>query len=156
MTIRVNNIVLSLDDDISILKKKVSKKLKISIDEIKNFKIIKESLDARNKDNIRLTYAVELEHKNEEKLVERLHDKDVKIDTTKYEPDVQEGNEKLNNRPVVVGFGPAGIFAALMLAEKGYKPLVIERGEDVDKRSETVDRFWTEGKLNLESNVQFG
>ena len=52
MTIRVNNIVLSLDDDISILKKKVSKKLKISIDEIKNFKIIKESLDARNKDNI--------------------------------------------------------------------------------------------------------
>ena len=156
MTIRVNNIVLSLDDDISILKRKVSKKLKISIDEIKNFKIIKESLDARNKDNIRLTYAVELEHKNEEKLVERLHDKDVKIDTTKYEPDVQEGNEKLNNRPVVVGFGPAGIFAALMLAEKGYKPLVIERGEDVDKRSETVDRFWTEGKLNLESNVQFG
>ena len=68
MTIRVNNIVLSLDDDISILKKKVSKKLRISIDEIKNFKIIKESLDARNKDNIRLTYAIELEHKNEEKL----------------------------------------------------------------------------------------
>ena len=156
MTIRVNNIVLSLDDDISILKKKVSKKLRISIDEIKNFKIIKESLDARNKDNIRLTYAIELEHKNEEKLVERLHDKDVKIDATKYEPDVEPGSEKLNNRPVVVGFGPAGIFAALMLAEKGYKPLVIERGEDVDKRTETVDRFWTEGKLDLESNVQFG
>ena len=156
MTIRVNNIVLSLDDDISILKKKVSKKLRISIDEIKNFKIIKESLDARNKDNIRLTYAIELEHKNEEKLVERLHDKDVKIDATKYEPDVEPGSEKLNNRPVVVGFGPAGIFAALMLAEKGYKPLVIERGENVDKRTETVDRFWTEGKLDLESNVQFG
>lgn len=156
MTIRVNNIVLSLDDDISILKKKVSKKLRISIDEIKNFKIIKESLDARNKDNIRLTYAIELEHKNEEKFVERLHDKDVKIDATKYEPDVEPGSEKLNNRPVVVGFGPAGIFAALMLAEKGYKPLVIERGEDVDKRTETVDRFWTEGKLDLESNVQFG
>ena len=73
MTIRVNNIVLSLDDDISILKKKVSKKLRISIDEIKNFKIIKESLDARNKDNIRLTYAIELEHKNEElKIKERI------------------------------------------------------------------------------------
>lgn len=156
MTIRVNNIVLGLDDNINIVQKKVSKKLKISIDEMKNFKIIKESLDARNKDNIRLTYAVELEHKNEEKLVERLHDKDVRIDTTKYEPDVESGSEKLNNRPVVVGFGPAGIFAALMLAEKGYKPLVIERGEDVDKRSETVDRFWAEGKLDLNSNVQFG
>lgn len=50
--------------------------------------------------------------------MERLHDKDVKIDATKYEPDVEPGSEKLNNRPVVVGFGPAGIFAALMLAEK--------------------------------------
>ena len=55
-----------------------------------------------------------------------------------------------------MGFGPAGIFAALMLAEKGYKPLVIERGEDVDKRTETVDKFWKTGILNLESNVQFG
>lgn len=156
MTIRVNNIILGLDDDISLLKKKVSKKLKISLNEIENFKIIKESLDARNKDNIRFTYAVELEHKNEEKLVARLHDKDVRIDTTKYEPDVEPGSEKLNSRPVVVGFGPAGIFAALMLAEKGYNPLVIERGEDVDKRSETVDKFWQGEKLNLESNVQFG
>ena len=156
MTIRINNITLGLDDDLSLIKKKVSKKLRVSIDEVKDIKIIKESLDARNKDNIKFTYAVEVNHKNEEKLVERLHDKDVRIDNSKYEPDVEPGDIKLNSRPVVVGFGPAGIFAALMLAEKGYKPLVIERGEDVDKRTATVDEFWKSGKLDLNSNVQFG
>jgi len=59
-------------------------------------------------------------------------------------------------RPVVVGFGPAGIFAALLLAKNGLKPIVIERGECVDERKESVDRFWNEGKLNPESNVSFG
>ena len=156
MTIRINNLSLGLDEDISILKKKASKKLRISEKEIEDLRIVRESIDARKKDNIKLTYAVEINHKDEEKLVNRLHDNDVRIDTYKYEPDVEPGNEKLNNRPVVVGLGPAGLFSALMLAQKGYKPLVIERGEDVDKRTETVDKFWKTGELNLESNVQFG
>ena len=156
MTIRINNLSLGLDDDIKLLKKKASKKLRISVDEIKDFKIVRESIDARNKDNIKITYAIEIEHKDEEKLVNRVHDNDVRIDNSKYEPDVEPGNEVLNHRPVVVGLGPAGLFSALMLAQKGYKPLVIERGEDVDKRTETVDKFWKTGELNLESNVQFG
>ena len=156
MTIRINNLSLGLDEDISILKKKASKKLRISENEIKDLKIVRESIDARKKDNIKFTYAIEINYKDEEKLVNRLHDNDVRIDTYKYEPDVEPGNEKLNNRPVVVGLGPAGLFSALMLAQKGYKPLVIERGEDVDKRTETVDKFWKTGILNLESNVQFG
>ena len=140
MTIRINNLSLGLDDDIKLLKKKASKKLRISVDEIKDFKIVRESIDARNKDNIKIIYAIEIEQ----------------IDNSKYEPDVEPGNEVLNHRPVVVGLGPAGLFSALMLAQKGYKPLVIERGEDVDKRTETVDKFWKTGELNLESNVQFG
>lgn len=156
MTIRINNIVLGLDDDIEIIKKIIGKKLKISKDEIENFKIVKESLDARNKEKIKFTYAVEVNHKNEDKILSKIHDKDVKQDDTKYEPDVEHGNKVLNHRPVVVGLGPAGLFAALMLAQKGYRPLVIERGEDVDKRTVTVDNFWKTGELNLESNVQFG
>ena len=156
MTIRINNISLSLDDDWELIKKKISKKLKVSINDITDFKIVKESLDARNKENLKFNYAVEIYHKDEEKILSRVHDKDVKLDTYKYEPDVQCGNEKLNHRPIVVGLGPAGLFAALMLAQKGYKPLVIERGEDVDKRTETVNKFWKSGELNLESNVQFG
>ena len=73
--------------------------------------------------------------------MERLHDKDVKIDATKYEPDVEPGSEKLNNRPVVVGFGPAGIFAALMLAEKGFT-LVKLREYQEDVLHLMADEVW--------------
>lgn len=156
MTIRINNISLKLEEDKEILKKRAAKKLKISESEIRNFKILKESLDARRKSDIKLVYHVELDCKKEEVLVKRLRDKDVKLEEPYYEGVVKFGDKKLNNRPVVVGFGPAGIFAALTLAENGYKPIVIERGEDVDKRSDTVNNFWKTGKLNVESNVQFG
>ena len=156
MSIRVNNIALKIDEDKNTLIKRVSKKLKISESEIKNIKIIKESLDARKKSDIKYIYCVEIEHKNEEKLVNKLKDKDVKFEVPSYNAEIVSGEKELKNRPVVVGFGPAGIFAALLLAEKGYKPLVIERGEDVDKRTETVDKFWETGELNTESNVQFG
>lgn len=63
---------------------------------------------------------------------------------------------KLQHRPVVVGLGPAGLFAALLLAKKGFNPIVFERGEDVDSRTKTVEEFWRTGELNPESNVQFG
>ncbi|MGL5614890.1 MAG: NAD(P)/FAD-dependent oxidoreductase [Sarcina sp.] len=156
MTIRVNNIGLSLDDDISLIKKKLAKKLRLKEDKLPKYKIIKESLDARKKNNIKLNYAVELDLNNEEALVEKLKDNDVRIDKSRYETDFELGKEKLSNRPVVVGMGPAGLFAALFLAKKGYKPLVIERGEDVDNRTITVEKFWEKGILNENSNVQFG
>lgn len=156
MAIRINNIALSIDENKELLLNKVLKKLKVSKDEIKNFKIIKESLDARKKHDIKYVYCVEVEHDNEEKIVKKLKDKDVRLETKSYDAEIEFGDKELKSRPVVVGFGPAGIFAALLLAEKGYKPLVIERGEDVDKRTETVDNFWKTGKLNTESNVQFG
>lgn len=156
MAIKINNIILKIDEDKNILKSKVAKKLKINQSEIKEFKIIKESLDARRKNDIRYTYCIKVTHDNEEKLVKKLKDKDVSLLEESYDAEIEFGNEELKNRPVVVGFGPTGIFAALLLAQKGYKPLVIERGEDVDKRTVTVDNFWKDGKLNLESNVQFG
>lgn len=156
MSIRINNVVIKLEEDKELLKGRIAKKLKIKESEIKSFKILKESLDARKKHDIKFVYCLEVECKNEEKLVARLKDNDIKMDKPVYEVDIVPGDKELENRPVVVGFGPAGIFAALTLAEKGYRPIVIERGEDVDKRTETVDNFWKTGKLNLESNVQFG
>ncbi|NLZ48492.1 MAG: FAD-dependent oxidoreductase [Clostridiales bacterium] len=156
MTIRINNISLKLDEDKEVLIKKAAKKLKISEKEIKHFKILKESLDARKKSDIKLVYHVELNCNNEEALVKKLKDKDVKLEEPYYEGVIKFGDRKLDNRPVVVGFGPAGIFAALTLAENGYKPIVIERGEDVDKRTETVNKFWETGQLDVNSNVQFG
>jgi len=68
----------------------------------------------------------------------------------------KSGVEPLNERPIIVGFGPAGMFAGLILAEAGYKPIILERGEDVDNRTASVDAFWETGKLKPESNVQFG
>lgn len=156
MSIRINNLSLSIDEDKSSLVNKVAKKLRLPKEEVKNIKIIKESLDARKKNSIKYIYCVEVEHKNEEKIVNKLKDKDVRLETPSYNAEIPFGHKKLKNRPVVVGFGPAGIFSALLLAEKGYKPIVIERGEDVDKRTETVDKFWKTGELNTESNVQFG
>ena len=115
-----------------------------------NFYIYKQSVDARRKNNIHYVYSV-LADTNEEicpaekirpfEEIERL------IITDKI---------KLNNRPVVAGMGPCGLFAAYVLALSGNPPIVIERGEDVDKRAETVKEFWNGGRLNPESNVQFG
>lgn len=156
MTIRINNINLKIDEDKSLLIKKAAKKLKVDEKEIKNFRILKESLDARKKNDIKFVYCLELEYKDEEKLVNKLKDKDIKLESPSYNAEIVFGDKELKSRPVVVGFGPAGIFSALMLAQKGYKPIVIERGEDVDKRTETVNNFWETGKLNKNSNVQFG
>lgn len=156
MSIRINNIHLGIDEDIKEINNKVAKKLRINKNDIKNLKIIKESIDARKKDNIIFNYCVEIESDIENKILSKNHSNDVKKE--KEEEDViVPGNKKLNARPVVIGLGPAGLFAALTLAEYGYKPIVFERGEDVDNRTKTVEDFWN-GKtdLNPESNVQFG
>lgn len=157
MTIRINNINLNIEEPIEEIKKKAAKKLNISEKEIIKLKILKESIDARKKDNIKFTYCVEVNCNGEKSITSRIKDKDIKLeDSIKDEP-IEYGNEELRHRPVVIGFGPAGIFSALTLAQHGYKPLVFERGEDVDNRTKTVENFWKGStKLNLESNVQFG
>ncbi|KYH28863.1 MULTISPECIES: NAD(P)/FAD-dependent oxidoreductase [Clostridium] len=156
MTIRINNLVLDIDEDIELLKKKAAKKLRIDKEDIKNFKILKESIDARKKNNIKFNYSVEVKCDNEKKVVQRANNKDVKIEESVDREKLIFGNKKMEHRPVVVGMGPAGMFAALLLAENGYKPIVIERGEKVEDRTKSVENFWKDGKLNLESNVQFG
>ncbi|MGL4762435.1 MAG: NAD(P)/FAD-dependent oxidoreductase [Sarcina sp.] len=156
MTIRIINLTLGIEESKDLLDKKVAKKLKMSVDKVSGFKIIKESLDARKRNELKFTYAVNIDLPNEKALVEKLKDRDILLEKEGYNADVVCGTEVLNHRPVVVGMGPAGLFAALLLARKGYKPLVFERGEDVDARTATVDKFWETGILNKESNVQFG
>lgn len=156
LAIRINNLNLSIDESINDIDKKVCKKLKISNDKIKKIEILKESLDARKKNDIKFNYAVEVFCENEEKILSKVHDKDVRLEEHKEKESLIPGDVELKNRPVVVGFGPAGIFAALILAQNGYKPIVFERGEDAETRTKTVEEFWKTGKLNLESNVQFG
>lgn len=156
MAIRINNIILSIDDDISEVKTKAAKKLNIPEKDFKSFKILRESIDARKKNSIKFNYSVLVECDNELKITVHADDKDIKTEETNFNRNFDFGSQKLRHRPVIVGMGPAGMFAGLLLAENGYKPLIIERGEDVDKRTDTVQRFWNEGKLDTESNVQFG
>lgn len=156
MSIRINNITLKLDEPMELLKKKVSKKLKIDKEEIKEFKILKESIDARKKHDIKFNYIIEVKCKNEKNLIQRLKDKDIRLEE-EVKDEFVYGTKEMKSRPVVIGLGPAGLFAALTLAKHGYKPVVYERGEDVDNRTKTVEKFWNgETTLNLESNVQFG
>lgn len=155
MPIRINNIVMNIEEDIDTLKDKTAKKLEISINDIKEFKILKESIDARRRDNIKINYAVEVICDNEANVVKKSNDKDIKLEEI-YTEEFKLGNKKMNHRPIIVGMGPAGMFAGLLMAQKGYKPLIIERGEKVEDRTETVNKFWNTGELNLESNVQFG
>lgn len=156
MTIKINNIVLNIEEDIELLKDKASKKLNVSKDNFKSFKVLKESIDARKKDNIKFNYAVEISLDNESKIIKKIHGNDIKMELEEKEDDFVFGMEKLLHRPIIIGMGPAGMFAGLLLAEKGYKPIIIERGEDVENRTKTVKQFWEKGELNTESNVQFG
>ena len=156
MSIRINNLHLNINEEVDLLKKKAAKKLRISEKDIKEFKIIKESIDARKKNDIKFNYAVDVVCSNEKNIVKKLRDKDVLIEDNAFVEEMMPGDKVLEHRPVVIGLGPAGLFSALLLAQKGYKPIVFERGEDVDNRTKTVEKFWTTGILDPNSNVQFG
>ena len=156
MAIRINNINLSIDDNLDALENKICKKLNISKENINKLNIIKKSIDARKKNDIKLNYSVDIICDEEENILSKIHDKDIKIEEIKEVELIKRGTQELKCRPIVVGFGPAGIFAALTLARQGYKPIVYERGENVDDRTQTVEKFWNSGELNIESNVQFG
>lgn len=153
--IRVSNIKTPLAERGEI-STAVLKKLRIPQAAIKRLHIYKESIDARHKDSIQFVYTVDVEVDNEVAVLSQAQSADVNLTPElDYEP-VASGAKPLINRPVVVGSGPAGLFAGLILAEQGYKPLIIERGQDVDARAKTVEHFWATGELKIDCNVQFG
>ena len=154
--IRINEIKLPLDADESELKAKVCRALRCSEDNIKSITFLKKSIDSRDKENICFVYNLAVEvNGNENSLLK--HSRNSKVSL--YEREVYnmpENRRTSTLRPVIVGFGPAGFTAGLILARAGLKPLIIERGADVDTRTGHVKKFWSERKLNTESNVQFG
>ncbi len=153
--IRVSNLKLNIDEDISLLKKHLLKKLKIKEVDIISYSIYKEAIDARKRGRIDFVYTVDVELKNEKKILKNGLRDVVEIKQKNY-IGVEIGSQKLDNRPVVIGSGPAGLFASLLLAQKGYCPILLERGLDVDTRSKDIDEFWDNRKFKSNSNVQFG
>ncbi len=155
MVIRLNQVKMLLSHDEVALENQILKQLKISKQELLRWEIKKESLDAR-KDPPYVVYTVDCQVKNQEVLMKRNKTLTPAPDETYKMPFTGAHAQKLKNRPVVVGFGPAGMYAAWLLAKMGYEPLVIERGDSVDQRSQAIEKYWREGILDTESNVQFG
>ena len=153
--IRLRNIYLRPGEGEKLLVEKAAKALGIKPNRIEKLIICKKSIDARKKHNIRLVYTVDLSvSENEARIISLVGQSASIANDVIYTPPTSECKAEL--RPVVIGFGPAGIFAALILARAGLRPIIIERGADVDTRAEKVQEFWSTGKLDSETNVQFG
>ena len=149
--IRVRNIKLLIEEDNSTnLINKVCKKLRIN--SINNYKIVKKSIDARDKSSIYYVYELDIDTKDKVK-IDNINTFNTPIEEYKYNI---TGTNKLNNRVVIVGSGPSGLFCAYLLCEAGFSPLIIEQGEPIEKRVETVEEFFRTNKLNTLSNIQFG
>lgn len=124
--------------------------------DVKNAYIIKASVDARRRTNMSMVYSVGLELAADESGAVKRADKPAVTLREEQEYTLTYGKQTLQNRPIVVGFGPAGMFAGLLLARSGYCPLILERGGDVDARVHAVEGFWQSGTLDTSTNVQFG
>ncbi len=154
--IRINEIKLSLDEEEELLAEKAAKVLKINKKYIKSYTIYKKSVDARKKDDVHFTYSLDvIITLDEEQITRKCKSNKVSI-VKPYVYTLPENKRVSSFRPVVVGFGPAGMFAGLILALSGLKPIILERGKAVEERTKDVDLFWQTGKINEESNVQFG
>ena len=160
--IRLTNIKLALalgheDHEEHELKKAILAKLSISEAQLIGFTLFKRGYDARKKNNIFLIYTLDVETSIDEELLNKFSD-DTQVKAT---PDmaykfVSEPPKTLKNRPVVIGTGPCGLFAGLILAQMGFNPIVLERGQEVRQRTKDTFGFWRKKQLNTESNVQFG
>jgi len=155
--IRLTNIKLPLDHQEQELQQAILAKLSIDESQLVNFSVFKRGYDARKKSHILLIYTLDIETTLNDELLARF----AKDNQIKETPDmaynfVAQAPENLTERPVVIGMGPCGLFVGLVLAQMGFKPIILERGQEVRQRTKDTFGFWRKKILNTESNVQFG
>jgi uncharacterized protein len=155
--LRINEIKLPVSHTQPDLEYEIGKRLRLTAKELKSYSIYKRSYDARKKDNVLFVYSVDADVNNENRIISNLK----KYAGVTVTPDMEykfkaRTNEKLTERPVVIGTGPCGLFAGLILAQSGFRPVIIERGKAVKERSLDTFGFWKNGVFNPGSNVQFG
>ena len=156
--IRINELQLPLDHPAEALRQAIIARLGIKDAELLDFSVFKRSYDARKKNSeITFVYIIDADVADEDKVLGRLaEDRNIRVSPdTGYYP-VGQAPEGLSERPLVVGFGPCGLFAALTLAQMGFRPIVLERGRDVRSRTKDTWALWRKRVLSPESNVQFG
>jgi len=161
--LRLNEIKLPLNHQDGDIADAIANALEISLDDLQSFTVYKRSYDARKKSNILLIYQLDvvLSEGTEDTVLEKFSKQSfVRISPDTSYKFVATANSDFptgeQQRPIIIGFGPAGILAALVLAQMGLKPIVLERGQDVRQRTQDTWGLWREGKLNTESNVQYG
>lgn len=155
--LRITELKLPLDHPESLLKSTIIQRLGINPGQLKSYSVCRRGYDARKRDSILLIYTLDVELENEAAVLACFRD-DPHISLT---PDthyqyVAHAPKDLDSRPVVIGFGPCGLFAGLLLAEMGFRPIILERGKPVRERTKDTFGLWRRREFNPESNVQFG
>lgn len=155
--IRLSNIRLPLDHDENAINQAVLFTLGLEPDQLISVDVFKRGYDARKKTHIFLIYTLDVETRIDDQLLAQFSDNP----QIKATPDlnyhyVAQATPQLTERPVIIGFGPCGLLAGLVLAQMGYKPIILERGKEVRERTKDTFGFWRKKELNTESNVQFG
>jgi uncharacterized FAD-dependent dehydrogenase len=155
--LRLTELKLPLDHAADALPAAIVQRLGIPADELVGFRIFRRGYDARRKSAILFVYTLDVEVRHETALLQRLHgDRQVSVAPDMNYRYVAHAPQGLSERPVVIGSGPCGLFAGLLLAQMGFKPIILERGKAVRERTQDTWGLWRQGKLNPESNVQFG
>lgn len=155
--IRINQIKLPVGHTEAELRKKAARMMKLPEEKLLTLTPVRRSLDARKKPELHYIYSADVRIAGNELAVVK-HARNTNVVIAREQPYIfpSHGEEPLKCRPVIVGFGPAGLFCGLMLARAGYRPLILERGEAVVERTKRVEAFWNGGALHPGSNVQFG
>ena len=154
--IRISQLKLPVTHSREDLEKKIEKTLRIPMSAVRSWQIVRQSVDARKKEELLYIYAIDVNTDREEQVVKRAKNRNVALSSEPVYRFPESGSRPLKTSPVIIGEGPAGLFCGLMLARAGYRPLILERGEAVEERQKKVAAFWAGGPLDPESNVQFG